>query len=469
MNPRYGFYAFCLLLIAAGGTACRKAVEVSSPSTSLASAAVYTSNATAASAVTGIYEKMMGGTGTMGGPYSMTALLGASADELQIYPGSPAMIQQAYTNSLTSTSGLLFWNSLYNYIYMANSAIQGLGNSNGVSAGMKEQLMGEAKFIRAFCHFYLVNIFGDVPLVTSTDYRVNEVISRTPKAQVYQQIVADLKDAQGLLSDNFLSPAGGVTTERVRPNKGAATALLARTYLYLQQWDSAAAQATKVIGNTNYSIVNNPDSVFLKNSREAIWQLQPVVTSYNTFDGFLFVLAIGPNTSLNPFYLSSQLQGAFETGDKRKARWVGNYRGSYYYPYKYKASPLLTTTVTEYQMVFRLAEQYLIRAEAEAQLGDITDAQTDLDVIRARAGLPATTASTQTDLLTAILHERQVELFTEWGHRWLDLKRTGNLDAVMSIVTPQKGGSWNTNWQWYPLALTELQADPNLTQNPGYN
>ncbi|HEY4197438.1 MAG TPA: RagB/SusD family nutrient uptake outer membrane protein, partial [Mucilaginibacter sp.] len=118
---------------------------------------------------------------------------------------------------------------------------------------------------------------------------------------------------------------------------------------------------------------------------------------------------------------------------------------------------------------FRLAEQYLIRAEARSQEGNVSGAQSDLNVIRNRAGLANTTASTQTTLLTAILHERQVEMFTEWGHRWLDLKRTGTVDAVMSLVLPAKGGGgWNPNMALMPLPLGDLQADQNLTQNPGY-
>jgi len=98
----------------------------------------------------------------------------------------------------------------------------------------------------------------------------------------------------------------------------------------------------------------------------------------------------------------------------------------------------------------------------------LLDAQADLNAIRTRAGLPNTIASTQPALLTAIQHERQVELFTEWGHRWLDLKRTGNIDAVMTIICSQKGSSWSSYQQLYPLPLVDIQMDPNLVQNIGY-
>jgi hypothetical protein len=119
-------------------------------------------------------------------------------------------------------------------------------------------------------------------------------------------------------------------------------------------------------------------------------------------------------------------------------------------------------------MMLRLAEQYLIRAEARGQQNNISGAQADLNVIRNRAGLPNTTAATQSDLLSAILHERQVELFTELGQRLLDLKRTNNVDNVMRVVTPLKGGTWNSNWQLYPVPVSDIQKNPALVQNSGY-
>jgi hypothetical protein len=121
-------------------------------------------------------------------------------------------------------------------------------------------------------------------------------------------------------------------------------------------------------------------------------------------------------------------------------------------------------------MIFRLAELYLIRAEAEANgaTGGVTSAIGDLNIIRNRAGLLNYTGATdQQSVLTAIYHERQVELFTE-GHRWYDLKRTKTVDAVMSIATALKGGAWSSYQQLYPLNPSDMQYDPNLIQNAGY-
>ena len=88
--------------------------------------------------------------------------------------------------------------------------------------------------------------------------------------------------------------------------------------------------------------------------------------------------------------------------------------------------------------------------------------------VSTRASLGGTTAATQTELLAAIAHERQVELFLEEGHRFFDLRRTGQLDAVMTRMAPVKGGSWSAYKQWWPIPATDIQADPNLTQTPGY-
>ena len=339
---------------------------------------------------------------------------------------------------------------------------------------MKQQLIGEAKFIRAFCYFYLVNLYGDVPLVTGTDYSVNSTLEKKPKAQVWQQIIKDLIDAKVQLSSMFLnSDALSITTERVRPTKWAAMALLARSYLYNEDWLNAQEEADSIINNSTMFGLPQLSGVFIKNSMEAIWQLQPVNTGWNTELARVFVLTGAPN-SLRPVYLSTSLLSSFEAGDKRDSLWVNSIVSSgttYYFPYKYK---IITQNapVTEYTTVFRLAELYLIRAETRARQNELTSGISDLDKIRGRAGLPLISVTnpniSQSALLAAIVHERQVELFTEWGHRWLDLKRLRQIDSVMNLVATQKGGKWNTVQQFYPIPLTDIQRDPNLIQNTGY-
>jgi hypothetical protein len=191
----------------------------------------------------------------------------------------------------------------------------------------------------------------------------------------------------------------------------------------------------------------------------------------------------------NPVYLSKQILSSFESGDQRAVlgNWVNRtiynktstIKDTVYYPFKYKLNtgdPTITSSsgtanMKEYFMVLRLGELYLIRAEARAHLGNIGGAQSDLNAIRNRAGLPNTTASDQPSLLMAILDERRHELFSEWGHRWFDLKRTGNIDAVMSFITPQKSNgatTWQSYKQLYPIPIEALNSSPNLTQNAGY-
>jgi len=453
---------------------CKKFVAIDPPNTQLVTSTVFTNDATATAAVTAIYGNMYSDVSFTGYPNgNICFLAGLSSDELTNYSTNSSQIQ-FYTNTLDKNDGNIatyFWGKAYQYIYFANSAIQGLSNSNQLTPAIKLQLLGECKFIRSFCYFYLVNLFGEVPLVTSTDYKLNSIISRTSKGQVYQQIISDLKDAQNLLASDYSFSNG----ERVRPNKWAATAFLARVYLYLQDWANAEALSTSVINDSStFHVENNLSNVFLKSSPEAIWQLMPTFNTLNTWEGFGFILSGTPSNVA----MSTQLLNSFDSGDRRKTNWVDSITiGSktYYYPYKYKVKTIPFTTpptqLTEYSIVFRLSEQYLIRAEARAQQDNLIGAINDLNMIRARAGLSNTNAETQPDLISAILHERQVELFTEWGHRWLDLKRTGTIDAIMGTVggvCAAKGGNWNTNQQLYPIPQSEIQNDPNLVQNPGY-
>ncbi len=466
------FVCIIALGISLTNISCKKFVTVPPPITGLVSESVYSTNSTAAASLTGIYVTMNGNT-IGGGNFGISVYGGLSADELKLHPASTnTTTNHTYVNTLLSNDGSSVWPALYKCIYQANSAIEGITVSTGLTPAMSRQLMGEAKFVRAFCYFYLVNFYGDVPLVLTTNYQINATIGRSPKDQVYLQIIADLKDAQTLLTDNYLDASGVTTTSRVRPNKGAASALLARVYLYLQQWDSAEAEATSIINNSNYILLSNLNNVFLATSMEAIWQLERPNNGFNTPDGGTFLttyLNNGGPTGGFPITLRDSLALGFESGDLRKANWIRSLTigaKTYYYPYKYKRNT--GNPATEYPVIFRLAEQYLIRAEARAQKGNLAGAQTDVNVIRNRAGLPNTSSNTQASLISTILRERQYELFTEYSHRWFDLKRTANIDPVMTIVCPQKGGTWVTTASLYPIPLSEIQADPNLTQNPGY-
>ncbi|HEX7755753.1 MAG TPA: RagB/SusD family nutrient uptake outer membrane protein, partial [Niabella sp.] len=466
---RIKWVAISLLFLGFYITSCKKFVAIDLPDTLLSAQSVFNDNGTATSAMTYIYSYMY----SQKFSYNFSGLTtGLMSDELKCNSSTNVY----YLNNLVSTAGIFPWSDAYNFIYKSNAVIEGLALSTGVSEAVKSQLTGEAKFIRAFCHFYLVNCYGDVPLVTSTDYQVNSKIARSPTTDVYRQIITDLKDAETLLNSDYVDFYNATgTSERTRPTKWAAKALMARAYLYMGKNDSAELKATEVINNTDkYGLLPNLNTVFVANSGEAIWQLQPPGpnTSVSTVDGSNFVLTGAP-TGDKPF-CSPQLLDSFETGDQRRINWVHDtiFGGQpYSYPHKYKQGFIYSSSKPlEYTMVFRLAEQYLIRAEARAKQNNLSGAKSDLNAIRHRAGLADYAgANTQTAILDAILHERQVELFTEWGHRWFDLIRTGKIDEVMNVVAPLKGGTWDDFDKLFPIPLTEIQNDPNLTQNPGYH
>ncbi|MCG8323502.1 MAG: RagB/SusD family nutrient uptake outer membrane protein [Cytophagales bacterium] len=438
---------------------CEDFVALDPPPTETTTDNVFTNNATATSALLGIYSEMFNNA-TM--TNKMTIANGLAADELTIY--QTGVREQFYDNTLLPDNSEVasFWSSIYTYIYSANAILEGLAKHTGVSDSTKVQLEGEARLIRAFCHFYLTNLWGDVPLVTTTDFRINASALRTPKVDVYGQVIEDLKTAETLLAGDYRFSEG----DRSRPNRSAATALLARVYLYLQDWANAETATSTVISNPAYGLVGELNEVFLANSSEAIWQLSSTwETGLNTRDGGAFILDAPPNF----IALNDEIIGAFEAGDDRLTDWIGSFTegpDTWYYPFKYKIADGGNngTPITEYLMIIRLAEMHLIRAEARARQNNVTGAQEDLNIIRHRATLGNTPASDQASLLLAIEHERRMELFTEWGHRWLDLKRTGRASDLLRPIKP----GWQPTDELYPIPLAEIGDNPNLTQNSGY-
>lgn len=449
---------------------CKKFIEIGPPKNTLVTETVFADSIGATAAVKGIYININSTSANLTATNGrLTVSFGLSADELYPTSNSSGFVEegQFYRNSLISTNSFIgsIWAQSYTYLYQANACIEGISSSNGLSAAYKNQLLGESKFLRAFLLFNLVNTYGAVPLIkTTTPYYDNASEPRTDVQSIYTFIESELLEAKNLLSANYPS------TGRVRVNKYVVTALLSRLHLYLKKWDMAEQESSEVITSGLYVLESNLNNVFLKASNEAIWQSIPMQTGYETAEGFAFIPSnaqVIPKYVLNPLLLSS-----FEAGDQRKISWVNKNVVSgqtYYYPFKYKlGKDNNSNNPLEYYMVLRLAEQYLIRAEARAQLQNLTGSQDDLNKIRARSGLTNTTAMTKNDLLTAIAHENQIEFFCECGHRWTDLKRTGSLDNVMSIVTPIKGGTWSPNWALYPIPNSQISLNPSLVQNPGY-
>ncbi|GAA3623403.1 RagB/SusD family nutrient uptake outer membrane protein [Flavivirga jejuensis] len=437
-------------------TACTDFVDVELPKNKLSVEDVFTNPETAEAALKNSYVKMRDDQGLAS--HHLGIVMGLYTDELESYDSNASNYQyQNHTLLASDLTVLNLWNSTYNQIYAANAIIEGVGNSVSLTSEEAGQFTGEALFIRAYLHLLLVELFGNIPYITITDYRKNTTVSRMSRVLVYDQIIKDLSLALDLLPDTDISG------EKVRPYAAVVEAVLARAYLYTEQWTLAEAFSDRIITKFG-ALESDLNKVFLKDASGTIWQFKPDSDGENTSEGAFFIFTAEP---LNNPVLSPVLVNAFEPDDLRQLHWIKAAHGTatWYHAFKYKEASLTETTSVEYSIQFRLAEQYLIRAEARAQLGDLLGAQKDINAIRNRAGLNDTTASTLKDLLDAILHERWVELFTEQGHRWFDLKRMGK---TADVLAPIKSG-WKATDILLPIPETELLLNPNLEpQNEGY-
>jgi tetratricopeptide (TPR) repeat protein len=479
---KYNFIklGFCILFI----TSCSKLVEVAPPITSTNGNNVFDEDGNAIAVLTGIYNNMSKADINIGQGWltNIGFVTGLTGDELEPFNKSNEYLAQYFTNKISSDEQT--WAKIYRIIFLTNSAIESLPTGILLTSAVRNQLLGEAKFLRALSYFYLINIYGDVPLAVSTDYKVNGLLPRTSSKIVYQQIISDLQDAQNLLNINYVgNDAISITTERIRPNKWVATALLARIYLYTGKYVDAESQANSIINNSGLYNLVDLDNVFLMNNQEAIWQLQPVGVesgrTANTRDGQVYNLQARGIPSSYIVNLTDTLVNSFDIADQRKYKWINNVIISgkiYYYPYKYKIG-LEKKATAEYSTVFRLGEQYLIRAEARIQQGNINGGIADLNKIRLRAtDLTATPVSqlaqlssglSKLDALSCVEKERKYEFFTEWGHRWFDLKRTNRIDVILKNIKLD----WQSSDQLFPLPASDIYQNPNLKghQNPGYN
>lgn len=450
---------------------CKKFLDVGMPKSKIRTEDLFKDENTTRAAVLGMYNEVQNGNHfASGGRTSIATMAGLTSDELRNMPKSEERLIQFELNSIHPSNDIVgsLWTSMYKSIYMANALLTGIAGSDMITDSVKAQFNGEALFMRAFCYFYLVNTFDDVPLVLGTDYEVNNSVERTPKGQVYEQMVEDLQKAADLLPENYMLVPG----ERITPNKFSATALLARVHLYMGNWSAAASAATKVIDRKDLYDLEALPNVFLKNMKEAIWQIQPI--SFNGNGATAEASAFEPANILYANALQKGVPAWFETNDHRWDTWMdslyiesGTLKDTLYFPRKYKQFDA-NYPLTEYSIILRLAEQYLIRAEARAQLGLLTgpgSAASDINAIRDRAGLGNTTSVTAPDLLADVAQERRIELLCEWGHRWYDLKRTGRSVAEIRLVKPDFAATDTL----YPLPQSEFLKNPKLRrQNEGY-
>jgi hypothetical protein len=440
-------------------SACEQFVHVDPPRTDLTRSEVFASDKTANAAMLDIYFNMAQQGFASGDATGISYLASISADEQIDYTtGEIALeMQPFYQHALTPLN--LFveasWTRLYSWIYKSNVILEGLQSSSGITSGLRRRLEGEAKFTRAFSYFYLVNLWGPVPLVLTTDNEVNRMLFSEAVSEVYSQIIHDLTDALELLPVDYSLSLG----QRTRVNMWVATALLARVYLYTGDWENAETHSTAIVVNSElFKLEEQLNDVFAANNKEAIWQFYPNASNIPQ-ERVTFYFSGTPSFGA----LREEIVDSFEVEDKRSDDWIGRATGSggetYYFAKKYHSlAPL-----EQYSTVMRLAEQYLIRAEARAHQGNLVGALQDVNAIRARANVSEISTDDNSAVLLAIYKERKLELFTEWGHRWLDLKRTRTIDQVLAPLKPE----WRSEATLFPIPESQV-LNSSVKQNPGY-
>ncbi|MCE2822733.1 MAG: RagB/SusD family nutrient uptake outer membrane protein [Saprospiraceae bacterium] len=379
------------------------------------------------------------------------------------------------------------WAYLYSTVGKANAVINNTQavNDPALSAQRKAEIIGEASFIRAFMYFQLVQLWGDVPLQltevrTISADKLDDIYpiifpARTPKEEIYRQIIADLEVA--LAGVRVTAPHKGFIT------KGAVNTMLAKVYATQEphDWNKVNQYCDAVIAG-GYTLLPDYDKLWnnsQENSPEAIFEI-----NYNggITDGN-WGTKIFRGLDWKKFNLpSNDLARAFDAeGDtKRKnssiifldvtGKWSDPHWPQTKYPFinKYRT---FTEGSNQNYIFYRLADVLLLKAEALNELGDLAGAAELVNQIRTRVSLPNTTAATQADMRLAIEKERRLELAFE-GHRWYDLKRTGRAIAVMNAVTGANnenlGYDLNEQRLLWPIPQAELDKNSKLTQNPGY-
>ncbi len=399
-------------------------------------------------AVLGMYSSMQGGN-----QYGELQVFmgGILSDEMEFTGTFPTKADMA-VNNVTAENPTMrgVWSSPYLTIFIANTILE-RAETAGEPAEVAE-FIAEAKFGRALALFNLVKFWGAVPMPLTSDVNVNSELPRTPEAQVYQQIITDLNEAVAALPSKTERATEGIT----RATSGAAQAILARAYLYSGDLNAAGNAANAVITSGEYTLDTDYANIFdqTSSSDERIFELFSSIQDGNNLGFFAQPVGLGGRYDYAP--RRSFVENEIDDADARKALIVPNATDAsfagFYVTDKYTDG----NNGTDRPQVVRLAEMYLIRAEANQSVAD-------LNVLRSRAGVAPYGSYSNANLYT----ERKIELAFE-GHRWFDLRRSGTIDAVMGALKP---ASWNPTDALLPIPQRELDQNPTLTsadQNPGY-
>ncbi len=410
------------------------------------------------------------------------------SDDAYAGADNPANFQiDEYKLDATNSNVSRDWRYLYSTIGKCNTVINNVGavNDPAMTANRKEEIIGEASFIRAFMYFQAVQLWGDVPLQlkevkTISAATLDEIYpqifpARAPKAEVYAQIIADLETA--------LAKVPVTAADKGYATKGAVNAVLAKVYATLEphDWTKVKQYCDAVIAG-GYTLLPNYDDLWNtanENTAESIFEI-----NYNggTTDGN-WGTKMFRGLDWKKFNIpSNDLLAVYDAeGDtKRKnaniifedvsGKWSDAHYPQTQYPFVNKWRNFQEGSNQNYIFI-RLADILLLKAEALNELNDQPGAAALVDQIRTRVNLDATTASTQADLRLAIEKERRLELAFE-GHRWFDLKRTGRAIEVINQVKDGDGTSLGYNLTnqrlVWPVPQTELDKNIRLQQNPGY-
>ncbi len=402
--------------------------------------------------------------------------------------GDASFINDFDRFNFTSNQFILndYWSGRYQGISRANQAISNIPNVP-MDENRKSRLIGEAKFARALFYFDLVRAFGDVPLPTSVENTLEESTRRAPAADVYALIVQDLLDAIAVLPEQY--GAGDIG----RATVWSAHGLLAKVYLYREDWENVLTQTSAIINSGRFELLEDFYHVFRienENSRESIFEIQSagvagipeLGSQYSQIQGVRGENGFGWGFNLP----SDDLIAAFaEAGDtERKAATIlmrgdvtqdgdliegvpagqlegvndPRYNGKSYVPRDRQISGINEGSEQNIR-VLRYAEILLIDAEAKIQTSDVGGAATSLNEVRERAGLDPVEVPTLQD----IWNERRLELAME-GDRFFDLVRTGQADEVLGPFGFQTGRN-----EVFPIPQSMIDITDNaISQNPGY-
>jgi hypothetical protein len=438
-----------LLLLLAG---CQHFLDVQ-PELQVDETQAITNASTAEVALNGLYNRL-GNDGYYGSNFPALSYL--SGGDVQ-WTGSQGAPQEITARKLTADNSYVSsaWSAIYRTILAANYLLETVPALNDplLTADRKNQIQGEALAIRALAYFDLVRGWGGVQLVlkptrTPTD---NTGIVRSTVADTYAQVLKDLTAAEALL------PA---TTNRNRVTRKTVWALRARYHLYRQEWEQADTYASKLIDDAaNYKLAKPFSAFFAANAvatPESVFELAYSNSFKNShFNWWLPPTLSGRREWAPTSQLVTLLNDPAIGGNRNQLIAQTAPPGNLWYGKLYYRTP----TGTDPAYIIRMAELYLIRSEARVQLDKPALALADLNAVRDRAGLAASTASTKDALLLAIEGERRLEFAFE-SDRWFDLIRRGRVAPVLGITDATK--------YVFPIPTSELLADKALTQNTGY-